>query len=475
MFRNYIKTAIRALFRNRIYSIVNIAGLSLGLACAMLIILYLKDDLSFDRFHTNADHIYRIYSEAKGPGGETRRMGITGDVQGPHFKSEIPEIRGFVRVQSGYTDVRQGNKVYSQPIVTVDSNFFSVFSFPLLSGNPATALLNPGSIVLSEDAAMKYFGTTNALGKTLLILPNGVFQPYTVTGVAKRCPQNSSIQFDALLPKRGSPETEQGSEAWGSFYETTYLLLDPHADIRAVEEKMTKIFTRDNPDMVKQMEAMTHHKLDGGYRLQPLTDMHLDDSIDRLNVAGATSRIYSYALSGIAIFILLIACINFVNLTVARSLGRAKEIGIRKVTGGTRKQLIIQFLGESFLLCAIAFILALVLAKTLLPLFNELANKALALSYLFDTRLVAGYLVLFFITALLAGFYPALVLSGFNPVTTLYGRMRLGGRNYLQKSLVVLQFALSAFLIGATVVLYAQFHYLTHKETWVTMTATWYW
>jgi putative ABC transport system permease protein len=464
MFRNYLKTALRTLFRNRIYSFVNIAGLSLGLACAMLIILYLKDELSFDRWHANSDNIYRLYTEAKGPGGETRRMGITGDAQGPHFKSEIPEIKAFVRVESGYTDVRQGNKVYAQPIVTVDSNFLSVFSFPLLSGNPVTALVQPGSIVLSEDAAIKYFGTTNVLGKTLLILPDGIFRPYTITGVAKRCPQNSSIQFDVLLPKRGSPESEQGAAAWTWFFETTYLLLDPHADIRAVEDKMTSIFIRDNPDMVRQMEAITHHKLEGGYRLQPLTDMHLNDSIDRLNVAGASSRVYSYALSGIAVFILLIACINFINLTVARSLGRAKEIGVRKVTGGTRRQLIVQFLGESFLLCAIAFILAMVLAQTMLPLFNQLANKALSLSYLLDARLVCGFLALFFSTALLSGFYPALVLSGFNPIATLYGRMRLGGRSYLQRGLVVVQFALSAFLIGATVVLFSQFHFLTHKD-----------
>jgi putative ABC transport system permease protein len=464
MFRNYFKTAIRTLFRNRIYSVINISGLSLGLACAMLIILYLKDELSFDRWHTKADRIYRLYTEGKDPAGEVHRMGITGDIQGPRFKSQIPEIRAFVRIQGGYVDVREGREVYPQNVLNVDSNFFSVFSFPLLSGDPATALVQPNSAVLSEDAANKYFGSTEALGKTLLLKMDSGFKPYTVTGIAKRCPQNSSIQFDVLLSKRGSPATEQGAAAWTWFFETTYMLLDPRANIKAVEDKMTAIFIRDNPEMVKRMEEAIHRKPEGVYRLQPFTDIHLNANMDRNNITGASDVTYSYILSGIAFFILLIACINFVNLTVARSLKRAKEIGVRKVTGGTRQQLIFQFLGESFILCAIAFVVALVLVQALLPLFNRLANKELSLSYLLDLKLVCGYIVLFLLTGLLAGFYPALVLSGFNPVQTLYGRIRLGGRNYLQKSLVVLQFTLSTFLIGATFVLFSQLNFLMHKD-----------
>jgi putative ABC transport system permease protein len=464
MLKNYLLTAWRNLIRNRVYSVINIAGLTLGLACAMLIILYLKDELSFDRFHINRDHLYRLYSEGKDPAGETHRMGITGDVQGPRFKSQIPEIRAFVRIQGGYSDAKLGSTVVPQPLLNVDSNFFSVFSFPLISGNPATALLQPDAVVLSEDAATKYFGSTDVIGKLLLLKKDSGFVPYSVTAVARRCPQNSSIQFDVLLSKRGSKETEQGDMAWSQFFETTYLLLDRHANLKKVENKMTNVFLQDNPEMVKRMEAAMHGKLEGGYRLQPFTDIHLNNNMDRYNITGASDVTYSYILSGIAFFILLIACINFVNLTVARSLKRAKEIGVRKVTGGTRKQLIFQFLGESLVLCAVAFIAAIGVVQGLLPLFNRLANKALALSYLFDVKLVCGYIALFLLTCLLAGFYPALVLSGFNPVDTLYGRIRLGGRNYLQKSLVVLQFVLSAFLIGATVVLFSQFNFLIHKD-----------
>ena len=212
------------------------------------------------------------------------------------------------------------------------------------------------------------------------------------------------------------------------------------------------------------------------YFLQPFLDMHLstelpvNDNFVHLSKAevrvdngltNASNPIYSYILSGIALFVLLIACINFVNLTVARSVKRAKEIGIRKVIGGSRKQLIIQFLGESFLLCTIAFVLAIALVQLVLPLFNDLANKALSLSYLFDAKLITAYIVLYIITGLLAGFYPALVLSGYNPVQTLYSRFQIAGKNYLQKSLVVLQFTLASFLIIATFIIYAQFNFLT--------------
>jgi len=464
MIKNYFTTAIRNLFHNKVYSFINIAGLSLGLACAMLIILYLKDEVSYDRFHANGDHIYRIFSQMTTPDGQVRRMGITGDIQGPRFTAKIPEIKAFVRVQGGYADIKKGTDISPQPLLMVDSNFFSLFSFPLLNGNPKTALLQPNSVVLSEDAAKKYFGSNNPIGKTMLLKRNEQFEPYMVTGVAKRCPQNSSIQFDMLLPKKVSPESEHGNQSWSSFFQNTYVLLYPRANIKTVEGKMTKTFKDDAPELVKQMEEASHMKVNGLYMLQPLTDIHLSNNMDRYDISGASSLAYSYILSGIAFFILLIACINFVNLTVARSLKRAKEIGIRKVAGGSRKQLIIQFLGESFILCLAAFVFAIVMVQLLLPIFNRLSNKALAVYYLLDIKLVAAYIFLFIITSLLAGFYPALVLSKYNPVETLYSRFTFAGKNYLQKSLVVLQFTLAAFLISATFTIFSQFNFLTTQK-----------
>jgi putative ABC transport system permease protein len=466
MFKNYLIIAVRNLLRNKIYSFINIAGLSIGLTCAMLILLYVKDEVSFDRFHKNVNHIYRIVSLQKFKGQE-RKEGNTGFLQGPRFTQNVPGIKSFARVQGDTKIIKKGTEVQSQNLLSVDSSFFSVFSFPLIQGNPATCLAEPNSIVLSEDAAIKQFGTTDAIGKLVMIKQDSAFVPYKVTAVAKRCPQNSSIQFDMLLPFK---ETEAiNNDMWFASFLNTFVVLDGKANQQTVEKQMQKFYVSDAKQtfdaMLKQFNMNAADVSMGTYLLQPFLDMHLSTDLPAQNgLVNASNPMYTYILSGIALFILLIACINFVNLTVARSVKRAKEIGMRKVVGGSRKQLIAQFLGESFLLCAIAFVLAIVLVSVLLPLFNTLSNKALSLSYLFDAKLIAAYASLFVITSLLAGFYPALVLSSFNPVQTLYSRFNIGGKNYLQKSLVVFQFALASFLIIATFIMYSQFNFLTKAD-----------
>ncbi len=467
MFKNYFKIAFRNLARNKIYSFINIAGLSIGLACAMLIILYVKDEVSYDRFHKNVSNIYRITTQSIDKnGGKGRKDPNTGYLQGPRFAQNVPEIKSFVRVQSGGEDMKTGTEVQGQELLYVDSTFFKVFSFPLLSGNRENCLKDPSSVVLSEDAAKKQFGTTDAIGKIIMLKDDSVFVPHKVTAVAKRCPQNSSIKFEMLLPIKESKDDALNSENWFNFFLNTFVVLNPNTNINAVESKMNKFYNADSKDAVKSLTAKYGPMdLNNQYFLQPFLDIHLSTELPAQNgLSDASNPIYSYLLSGIALFILLIACINFINLTVARSVKRAKEIGIRKVVGGDRRQLIIQFLGESFLLCIIAFALAIALVELILPMFNNLSNKALALSYLFDAKLVAGYILLFLITSLLAGFYPAIVLSGYNPVQTLYSRFNLAGKNYLQKFLVVLQFALASFLIIATFTIYKQFNYLTTEK-----------
>jgi len=399
-------------------------------------------------------------------GGIEHRDGITGYFQGPRFTANVSGIQSFVRIQSGGVDIQKGTDVNSEDMLKVDSSFFSVFSFPLLSGNPKTCLSNPYSIVVSEDEAKKQFGTTDAVGKTILVKNDSTFVPYTVTAVAKRCPQNSSVKFNILLPLRPSAEEMQSQENWFNFFLNTFVVLDPHANVATVKKQMQQFYDRDSKEAVKLLTEKFGAMLGRAeYGLQPMAAMHLSkDFTANGGVVDASNPVYSYILSGIALFILLIACINFVNLTVARSLKRAKEIGIRKVVGGNRKQLMIQFLSESFILCFIAFVMALAIVKVVLPVFNDLSNKALALSYLFDARLIAFYIVLFIVTSLLAGFYPAIILSGFNPVQTLYSRFTLSGKNYLQKSLVVLQFALASFLICATIIIYLQFNFLTTEK-----------
>ena len=469
MFKNYFIVALRNLLRNKIYAFINIAGLSIGLACAMLIILYVKDEVSYDRFHANVGNIYRITTQGIDKnGGRGRKDPNTGYLQGPRFAQNIPEIKSFVRVQSGNENIKLGTEVKDQDLLLVDSTFFDVFSFPLISGNRHTCLKDPLSVVLSEDAAKKQFGTTDVIGKIVMLKDDSVFVPHKVTAVAKKSPQNSSIKFEMLLPIRESKEDALNSENWFNFFLNTFVVLPPQTNVQVVESKMNKFYNQDSKDAITSLKAKFGNEVDNwksNYLLQPFLDMHMSTELPAQNgLSDASNPMYSYILSGIALFVLLIACINFINLTVARSVKRAKEIGIRKVVGGDRKQLIIQFLGESFLLCIIAFVLAIALVQLILPVFNDLSNKALALSYLFDTKLVTGYIVLFILTGLLAGFYPALVLSGYNPVQTLYSRFNLAGKNYLQKSLVVLQFALASFLIIATFTIYKQFDFLTNEK-----------
>jgi len=469
MFKNYFTVALRNLLRNKIYASINIAGLSIGLACAMLIILYVKDEVSYDRFHKNVGSIYRIVTQGIDKnGGKGRKDPNTGYLQGPRFTQNIPEIKYFVRVQSGNENIKIGTEVKDRDLLFVDSTFFDIFSFPLVSGNRHTCLKDPSAIVLSEDGANKQFGTTDVIGKIVMLKDDSVFVPHVVTAVAKKCPQNSSIKFEMLLPIRESKEDALNNENWFNFFLNTFVVLDPHANVQTAESKMHTFYAADSKDAIRSLTARFGPEVmnwKSEYLLQPFLDMHMSTELPSQNgLSDASNPMYSYILSGIALFVLLIACINFVNLTVARSVKRAKEIGIRKVVGGDRKQLIIQFLGESFLLCIIAFVLAIGLVKLILPVFNNLSNKALALSYLFDTKLVSGYILLFIITALLAGFYPALVLSGYNPVQTLYSRFNLAGKSYLQKSLVVLQFALASFLIIATFTIYKQFNFLTTEK-----------
>jgi putative ABC transport system permease protein len=466
MFKNHFKTAFRNLARSKVYSFINIAGLCIGLACAMLIMLYVKDEVSFDRFHKNVNNVYRIARKSNG----NHKDGSTGFLQGPRFTQNVPGIKSFVRVQGGSEDIKKGNAVQvEEGVLYVDSNFLSVFTFPLLSGNPGTCLTEPHSIVLSEDAAKKYFGTTDAAGKVLMVKEDSSFVPYKVTAVAKRCRQNSSIQFDALLPFKVSDADAKDTHNWFNSFLTTFVVLDEKATQQTVEKQMQSFYVADAKETFYEMLKIDGVNPDGvsmgTYFLQPYLDIHLDTELRSGNgLTNGSNPVYSYLLSGIALFVLLIACINFVNLTIARSVKRAKEIGIRKVMGSDRKQLIFQFLGESFFLCTVAFLLAIALVQLFLPVFNELANKALAISYLFDVKLIAGYIALYIITGLLAGFYPALVLSGYKPVQTLYSRFQVAGKNYLQKSLVVLQFSLASFLIIATFIVYAQFNFLTKAK-----------
>ena len=464
MIKNYFITAIRNLWRNKFFSAINIFGLSLGIACCMLIFLYAKDEISYDRFHEKKDNLFRITADLTNSRGEVNKMGNTGMMPGPEFEKQIPEIEEYVRIQSAYCNVKKGQEIFEEKALWADENFFSIFSFPLILGDPKTSLKEIHSVVISEEIAEKYFNRTDVIGKVIELNTGEKFEPLVVSAVAKNSPQNSSIKITMILPMK-LHQTQEDDKEWMNFFLNTFVILKPGSDLTAVTKKANQIFQTEAAEQIKIMKEKFDFNEKAQFGLQPFTAMHLSAEYPADNgLVNASNPVYSYILSGIAIFILLIACINFVNLTVARSLKRAKEIGIRKVIGSRRKQLILQFLGESFILSFLSFFFAIILVIVILPFFNSLSVKELSFSYLLDTKLILGFILLFFVTGLLAGFYPAIVLSGFNPVETLYGKLRFSGRNYLSRSLVVLQFVLATFLIISTMTIYSQFNYLVKYD-----------
>jgi putative ABC transport system permease protein len=467
MFKNYFKTAFRNLLHNKIYSLINVAGLSIGLACAMFIMLYVHDELSYDRFHKNVNQIYRIDKQQTRENGSVNNGSYTGYFPGPRFSAKIPEIQSFVRFQPDQVDVKTGADIQSQGVSIVDTNFFSVFNFPLLSGDAKSVLTQHDAVVITEDMAIKYFGSSNAVGELISIKRDSIFKPYVVTGVAKNCPQNSSIKFQFLLPLTVSAEDENNSSNWFNSFLSTFVVVSPGADIKIVQNKMDKVFESDAGEAISEMKNKFGVKNIGlSYRLEPLAAIHLGKMVPDENeiLSEKSNPEFSYILSAIALLILLIACINFVNLTVARSVKRAKEIGLRKVIGSTRRQLFVQFLSESFILCFVAFILAFFITMAVLPVFNQISNKALSISYLFSIKLFTYYAILFLFTNLLAGFYPGAVLSNYHPLETLYSLFVLASKNYLQKTLVIFQFALASFFIIGSITIFSQFNYLTTQS-----------
>jgi len=460
MLKNYFKTALRNLSRNKLFSFINIAGLSVGLTCCILILLYTKDEISFDQFHTQKNQIYQLVCDRIEKDHTHQQFAIAAMVQGPAFKREIPEIKESVRVNEKSLIIKKGGELFSDEVTWVDDNFFSVFSFPLISGNPSSVLKGYNSVVLTESSAKKYFGSTDPVGKSLQMQVNGQFETFIVSGVAKKAPMNSSVRFNILLPfKHLETVSPDNGWMWVSF--PTYFLLQPNANIPAVEAKMAQVYKTQAKEEI-DMNHLAGYDNKFVWGLQPFTKMHLNTKYEDVPQGG--NPVYSYILTAIAVFILLIACINFTNLTIAQSLKRGKEIGVRKVLGSLRIQLVKQFLGESLMLCFVAFALAMILSQLLLPIFNELSQKQLSLSYLFDYKLLIGFMLLFLATGFVAGFYPALVLSGFNPVQVLYNRRSKGGKNYLARILVVIQFSLATFLIISTFFIYSQFKYLTTAD-----------
>jgi putative ABC transport system permease protein len=465
MLKNYFKIAFRNLWKNKGYSAINIIGLAIGIATCLLISLFVIDELSFDRFNNNADRIYRVSADIKF-GGEEQKLAVCPDPLASTMLRDYPEMENAVRLRSyGPSLVKKGNEnIKEQRIIYADSTLFDVFTLPLISGNSKKALVEPNSVVITEKVAKKYFGTTNVLGKVLRFDNS---HDYKVTAVIKDMPPNSHFNFDFFVSLAGSEEARRN--IWLSFNFVTYVLLRPDANPKLFESKFDELIKKYMWPQAQDLMKINAEdfKKSGNYvnlSLMPLTDIHLRS--DRVAELGPNSDIQVvYIFSIIAIFILLVACVNFMNLSTARSANRSKEVGIRKVLGTRRKNLVAQFLTEAVIMSLIAFVLAILIAILLLPYLNQLAVKNLTLS-IFEHPLLFPLLIGFaIIVGLMAGSYPAWYLSAFRPIQVLKGTVAGGfKRSYLRNSLVVFQFFISIVLIISTVVIYNQLNYIRNKK-----------
>jgi len=457
MLKNYFKIAFRNLWRHKIFSLINIMGLAIGMTACILIYLYVSFELNYDSFHRKADRIYRLVSDLKTPDEVIRQNSVAAAVA-PNIKDEFPEVSAFVRITS-WDDiaVKRGNiKLIEKTISWADSSFFEIFDFGLLKGDPHTALKEPHTVVLSEKTARKYFGNTDPMGQTLQFADGSLVAK--VTGIMKDIPENSQIKAELIL-SMSTVTTEMAPDLdkdWGRYGGYAYLLLKPGTDAKALERKFPFFLERRNGAAMKQSQMYPT------LVLEPLRDVYLRSTRDGQKKENVSNV---YVFSVIAVFILLIACFNFINLTTARSADRAREVGIRKVVGAARRQLTKQFIGESLILCLIVFLLALLFSSILLPSFNQLAGKTISHS-IFEH---VYYLVALFFAAVcvgvLAGIYPALVLSSYKPVIVLKGKYSAGTSGLLlRKVLVVSQFAISIGLIVATIIVYNQMRYMRNRD-----------
>ncbi|TDH28782.1 FtsX-like permease family protein [Segetibacter sp. 3557_3] len=456
MLRNYFKVAVRYLAKHKGYTLINIAGLAVGIACCMLIMLFVKSELSYDRFHVKADRIYRAWLEEHYE-GEVFTNVVTPVPLGPVLQNNLPEVQITCRVFSYNALVKYNNNTFNDEVNMVDSTFYTMFDFSLLEGDRNNPFPTSNSVVITASAAKRLFGKTPPLNKNVELQLGSDKVLFTVTGVAKDNPLESSIRFSMLIPFSNAPRfwSEQTrTQSWSNVSLETYVLLKEGASPVVANGKIASIM---NPLVSKTYKP-------GQYKvtLQPITDIHLNNALPEGNQPISNPK-YSYILGTIGLLVLLIACINFVTLSVGRSAKRALEVGVRKVLGAERGQLIRQFWGEALLLTLCALLIGVLLAILFLNPFNTLADRQLALK--FDGFTVLFCIALVVVIGLIAGIYPAVVLSGFKPIQVLKGRLKTGQHMGLfRKALVVGQFVASIIMIICTITIGKQLHYLRSKD-----------
>lgn len=456
MFKNLLKISFRSIVKDKIYSIINILGLTIGITCSLFLLMYILDELSYDRYHQNSENIYRVISNIKEPDNEFT-WAIAQIPLADELQDNYPEVKNAVRFFGmGRVVFKNGDKqFYETDFYRADSTVFDMFTYPFLAGDPSTALDNSFSIVLTEKMAIKYFGgVQQAFGQSLQDLQRHEFK---VTGVMKDVPLNSHFRFDALISKSSQP-FNQGELSWGNFGVFTYIHLPPGYDLTKMNASLSKVIKEKVDPIFEQYGIKIK------YELQNITDIHLYSKIqDEAEAGGDISTIYIFA--AIASFMLIIACINYMNLATARSANRSKEVGIRKVMGSQRQQLILQFITESVVIAMLALVASLILIYALLPSFNSLASKELPFSYIVQAPVLLSLIGIILFVGVAGGSYPAFYLSGFNPVSVLKGKLAAkGGSVIFRKGLVVLQFAISIFMLISTLVVFDQLQYMRNKD-----------
>ena len=462
MFKNYLKIAFRNLIKQKIFSVINILGLAVGLTGAILIFLFVRNELSYDRFHENTERLYRVYVIFHKEDGsiDSTFRGVTMPMA-PEMEEYFPEVTHSIRVYNNYLTVRTEGKLFSEKITQVDKSFFRAFSFPLITGNPTSVFSQGNSMVLTENHARKYFGNVNPIGKTLTLISGQEQNDFVVTGVSAQPPSNSSITFDILIDIESGNRLQlnkRWQDNWGGFGWHTYVLLSSRNSASSVLDKFpnfTGLYFAPEIEKWRNRGRWKGEGLPISFGLQPIARVHLDPTIK-----GYLNLSTIFILSGIAFIVLFIACINFMNLSIGRASTRSLEVGMRKVLGAERRQLIHQFWGEFLVITGIAMTAGVLLAEILLPIFNRLSGRSLSLREIFQPTNFLILLGLLIVVGIVSGSYPALVMSRFRPVEILRGKLRIGRKKPLTRALVVVQFALSIFLVIATIIMGRQIHFM---------------
>ncbi|MCW3109884.1 MAG: FtsX-like permease family protein [Segetibacter sp.] len=464
MFRNYIKIALRNLSRNKSFSAINILGLSVGISVCFIIMLFVQDELSYDRFNEKADRIVRVIFKASINGGKINESNVMPPVA-QALKSDYAEVQEATRLRVSYSKITYANKTFKEgTLAFVDANFFNVFTLPFIKGDSKTALQQPNTVIITKEMAKKYFSNEDPIGK-VLTFNNYDNAQYKVTGVIDKIPANSHFHFDMFGSMESLPEAKAATWMASNFF--TYVVLKEGYDYKKLEAKLPRMVEKYmGPQIQKEMGmSLSQFRTKGnelGFALQPLTDIHLHgDSSSELEAGGDVR--YVYIFGAIAIFMLVIACINFINLSTASASKRAKEVGVRKVIGSGKSDLIKQFLLESVLLTLFALLVSFVLVQRALPVFNDLSGKNLTFGN--DIMPLAAFVLLGILVGILAGIYPAFFLSSFKPIAVLKGKFSGGNKSFgLRSGLVVFQFFISVCLIVGTIVVYQQMKYIQNKK-----------